>query len=160
MFHPTPLYISAIFSPLTLLFYHSITNLLSLPPLVHRDHSLFHGIIFTRTRQGAHYLTDVLRAASAPVPAAGGGGSAGGGSSQNLPLLSFIQGVYVFVGHGDGCEQEPGFAVDSLVGGGAFWVCLLQSTSDGPACCNPPLMGLPAAIHLRWARLQLTLSHT
>ncbi|GAX84396.1 hypothetical protein CEUSTIGMA_g11818.t1 [Chlamydomonas eustigma] len=31
------------------------------------DQEAFHGIIFSRTRQGAYYLADVLRAASAPV---------------------------------------------------------------------------------------------
>jgi len=73
-----------------------------------RDQASFHGIIFSRTRQGAHYLAEVLRAMSAPSSSqkASRKGDEGGGSMSrpgeqigDAPL-GFIQGVYVFVGHG------------------------------------------------------------
>ena len=122
---------------------------------IHRDRPSFHGIIFSHTRQGAHYIAEVLRAASkrADKPnngngsssrgTAGSGGSSGddpmeeeeeeggevrigvegggdGGGNRAMgpstppatrqqqqqqqggppPPLGFIQGVYVFVGHG------------------------------------------------------------
>lgn len=97
-----------------------------MPSLPFSDQREFHGIVFSRTRQGAHYLAEVLRAASGTRGRYGAATAGvdedlmdGDGQSEAAPLLGFIQAVYVFVGHGEGSK-----------GGGEGWLASGSSRAE------------------------------